>query len=133
MRKLLPVQIAGLLTLIFCYSCSYNSVEELEREAFPNPCDTITASFARDIQPILTRYCANDSFNQNGICHGAGSPIADYTSYTGVKDKVDAGVFRQRAIVERTMPASFSVGPARLDSCEFAILKNWVDAGALDN
>lgn len=133
MFKLRPVPLTGLLALILCYSCTSNSIEELEREVFPNPCDTITASFANDVQPILTLNCANNSFNQSGVCHGAGSPIADYTSYSGVKDKVDAGVFRQRAILERSMPPSYTLGPEGLDSCQYAILKNWVDAGALDN
>ncbi|HHG86707.1 MAG TPA: hypothetical protein ENJ82_18305 [Bacteroidetes bacterium] len=133
MIKYQSIFAAGFLTLLLCFSCSYNNVEDLEREAFPNPCDTIVASFAADIQPILTRYCANATFNPGGSCHEAGSPIVDFTIYSGVNSKVGSGSFGQRTLTERSMPPVYSTGPHMLDSCEFVILKNWVDAGALDN
>lgn len=119
------------LTLFLATSCSFNNVEDLKPPV--GPCDTVQVSFATDIIPIMERNCSNKSFNNfNGDCHQAGSPIADYTIFAGVKAKVDEGKLEQRALIEKSMPPSFSNGP-RPDDAELKMITCWIAAGAPDN
>lgn len=123
--------VAIVVTLFLATSCSFDSVEDIKPPV--GPCDTVEVSFATDVITILERNCSNQSFNNfNGDCHQAGSPIADYTIYAGVKAKVDEGKFEQRALVEKNMPPTFSNGP-RPDPNELQMLMCWIEAGAPNN
>jgi hypothetical protein len=125
------VYIAFVATLLLTSSCSFNNFEDLKPAV--GPCDTVQVSFATDIIPIMERNCSNQSFNNfNGDCHQSGSPIADYTIYAGVKAKVDEGKLEQRALIEKTMPPTFSNGP-RPDSTELQMIMCWIESGAPDN
>jgi hypothetical protein len=63
-------------------------------------------------------------------CHNAGSSNGDYTSYAGIKLKVDNGTFANRVFVTKDMPPTYSSGPLSLSDCDIAKLKKWVNSGA---
>lgn len=117
-------------------ACSYNNFEDDIAEPPPlvNPCDTIPASFADTIFPIIIRYCGNQA---NGDCHysGAATPKPDYTTYAGIKAKVDDGRLVARLFDQSpsAMPPAFSQGPQVVDECDKKLIRKWIDAGALNN
>jgi len=59
-------------------------------------------------------------------CHVPGGPgNGDFTTYAGIKAKVDAGTFRQRVIVKRDMPLN-----TVLSTCDLNALHDWLNANA---
>ena len=105
--------------MIFTFACTYKkggvapSVEK---------CDSI--SYIADIHTITVTYC--QPVHGSG-CHEAGSVAGDYTSYAGLKAKVDNGTLYNRVVDSRTMP------PAGLtDDCVKKI-SCWLKQGALNN
>lgn len=103
------------ITLSGCY---FDNEEELY--GIPT-CDTTNVSFTADIQPIINANCVS--------CHTAGgSAPGDFTTYVGIKSKVDNGSFNNRVLVQKNMPPS---GP--LSTCEQTKIQKWIDNGALNN
>jgi hypothetical protein len=131
-KNLRSVHWALFIALVFTSACSFDNVEDLLPPP-PEFCDTAQVSFSNDIITILQMNCANKSFNNfGGDCHQAGSSIADYTTYAGVKQKVDEGKLETRALIEKSMPPSYSNGP-RPDSLQLQMIQCWIDKGALNN
>ena len=59
-------------------------------------------------------------------CHVAGGPgNGDFTTYEGIKPKIDAGTFRQRVIVKGDMPVGAALAP-----CDLNALHDWLNANA---
>lgn len=92
-----------------------------------NICDTI--SFSKHIKPIIISRCAS--------CHnptGSGGAYADFQTdtYTGLKPKVDNGTFRGRAI-DLTMMPTMPYGMSPMSADTIAIIKCWLENGALNN
>ncbi len=85
-------------------------------------CDSTDFSFNTAVMPIITNNCATSI-----SCHGAGS-VNDYTTYAGIKAKVDNGTFELRVLRNLNMPPA-----APLPECERVILQKWLDDGAPDN
>lgn len=85
-------------------------------------CDSI--KFSADVNPIITANC-----NTPG-CHDTGSGNGDFTTYTGIKAKVDNGTFKARVMDGNPtfMPAS-----GALPADQIAKLKCWLDKGAPNN
>lgn len=98
-------------------------------------------SFATDIQPLLTTYCASAS------CHGNVSPQAGYrvTSYTNVMTtgtsapNVFAGDGANSNLYRIVTPASLPgkdrmpQGGPFLTTSQQLLIKDWIDQGALNN
>lgn len=84
-------------------------------------CATVPASFAADIQPLITSRCAIPG------CHDAtasgGAILQTHAQISGKKDRVN-----QRAIVDKTMPPTGALPPAEIEK-----IKCWIDAGAPNN
>lgn len=98
--------------------CYYDNEEEL----YPIT-DSTEITYTKNIQPIIANNCAIPG------CHvPGGSGSGDFTSYSGVKAKVDNGTFHQRVIVEKTMPPAGPLGNNQLQ-----ILEKWINAGAPNN
>ena len=127
----LPLVLFGLLS-----ACSFNNFEDDVKEPPPlvDPCDTITISFADTIQPIIIRYCGNQA---NGDCHyaGATTPKPDFSTYAGIKAKVDDGRIVARLFDQSpsAMPPSFTQGPSAVDECDKKLIRKWIDLGAPNN
>lgn len=131
--KVRVLSITSILALFACYSCTFQTVDDLRPEI--DPCDTITVTWTNTIVPILTLNCANNDFNDNGDCHGAGSAIWDQTIYQNVKDKVDEGKIQDRALgnAQFPMPPAFTQGPPALSECDKKLIQRWIDDGAPEN
>jgi hypothetical protein len=109
-----------LVTMVAISSCYYDKEEQLYPSSFINVPDTATYYYAKDIQPIISGSCAISG------CHVAGTGRVDLSTYTGVKNNVAA--VNNRAVVIKDMPASGPLSPADINK-----LKNWIEAGALNN
>jgi len=123
-REMSSLFITGsLLILVLSVAGCYADKEEL---LYPGSlqainCSTVPASFAADVQPLISGKCAIPG------CHDAsaagGVILQNYTQISSKKDRIHA-----RAVVEKSMPSSGALLPA-----EIAKIKCWIDAGALNN
>ena len=114
-------KICTLILISFSFTaCYFDNEEELYG---PVTCDVTNVTYSTDIVPIINTTCATSG------CHVAGgSGPGDFTTYAGLKAKVDNGSFVNRVLVQKNMPPS---GP--LSDCNEAKLQKWIDDGALNN
>ena len=112
-KRVIIIAVMGMLTF---NSCSYN-----KEQAIPNTntCGPVPATYSGDIKALIANNCAV------GGCHDLASASGGqvFETYAQVKGNIDR--IRQRAIVERTMPAT---GP--LNASDYDKLKCWIDRGA---
>ncbi len=112
-------KITGLLLVSISLTACYKDTEE---ELYPNSFvkDNNIYTFAADVKPIIDTKCASAG------CHISGAQSPDLSSYAMVK----ANIVRveARAVTLKTMPVS-----GALSVLEINKLKNWIDAGALNN
>ncbi len=91
------------------------------------PCDTTAFQFAADVQPILRTHCIG--------CHGGSGNAGGFIffdAYNGVKQQVDFGAFYPditHAGGANPMPKNGS----KLSDCKIAVIRKWIEAGALNN
>lgn len=107
---------------LFIGGCT-NDKNELPKPADGCDINAATISWDNTIHSIVQNNCSVAG------CHVSlteGGNGIDYTTYSGVKEKVNSGVFQQRVFINRDMP----VEPVTLSSCDFSKLKAWVDNGA---
>jgi len=94
-------------------------------DLLPKPlaaCDSVT--YTDSIQPIISANCATPG------CHDIGSLNGDFTTYVGVKAKVDNGSFQARVIDGTPSPMPPT---GLLPAQEINKLKCWLAAGAPNN
>lgn len=116
MKQLVNLSLLCFL-ILFLIHCSYKEEQDLIKPG-AEKCDTSAVKFSTKIQPLLQRHCNN--------CHKAGGTgNGDFSTYGGVKAKVDNGSFRNRTLVEEDMPPNGS-----LNACELQQLQRWLDQGA---
>jgi len=110
------MMIMAVTALVVFNGCSYN-----KEQAIPNAntCGSVPATFSSDIKVLIANNCALSG------CHNLASASGGqvFENYTQVKNSIDR--IRQRAIVERSMPAT---GP--LNATDYDKLKCWIDRGA---
>src|SRR5690348_2178830 len=85
-----------LIVIVVLYvigSCKKDDYKDLD-------CSTISAKYGDNIKPIITSNCTQSS------CHEQGSNNGDFTTYAGLKAKVDNGSLSKRVLYDKTMPAS---------------------------
>ncbi len=85
-------------------------------------CDTVT--YAKHVLPIINASCAFSG------CHVAGFPLGDFTSYAGVKIKVDEGKIRQKVLLDKSMPKTPT---PPLTQKQLDIISCWLEKGAPNN
>jgi uncharacterized membrane protein len=85
-------------------------------------CTTISAKFAVDVKPIISTKCATAG------CHNAASSAGGSILETYAQISAQSARVNQRSVIEKTMPTSGPLSPA-----EIAIIKCWVESGALNN
>ncbi|MEW6467911.1 MAG: hypothetical protein AB1458_03255 [Bacteroidota bacterium] len=119
MRRLLLFIVIG---TIATGSCTRDKGNPLISQA--SNCDT-SITYTQTIAPIISQYCSTTPG-----CHVTGFTAGDFTSYAGLKIKLDAGVFQNRVFVVRDMPQT--PNPPLPDSV-FNKLKCWVDEGYPNN
>lgn len=89
-------------------------------------CDTVNVSFAADIEPILATYCLG--------CHSGSFPQA------GIQLSGHANVLTQvnnskllGAVSHSPGFSPMPQGQAKLNDCNIALIRNWIEQGASDN
>ncbi len=110
------------LSVLLVGACRYDKAELLNPSITgPVNCATSPAKFRTDILPLITSKCATLT------CHdtqaSGGVVLQTYAQISAAKDRI-----YERAVVEKSMPASGPLQPAAID-----LLKCWIDNGALDN
>ena len=90
------------------------------------PCDTVGVSFANDIQPMLTTYCLG--------CHSGSFPSGGImlNSHASVLTQVNNGNLLG-AVNHSPGFTPMPQGQAKLNACNIALIRNWIDQGASDN
>lgn len=88
-----------------------------------NICDSVT--FDKNIKPIIINKCVS-CHNSTG---GPGNGDFQTDTYTGIKQKVDNGAFKNRVVILHDMPQG---GPP-LPQNEIDLINCWLDAGAPNN
>jgi hypothetical protein len=126
MKKILFGTIGIVLTL-FISSCYYDK-EDLLYGSSNAPCtDTISnISYSQHIVPLLRQYCYN--------CHTGNSPSGNIAMGTYTTDKAIAQNGKLYGSVNHSagykpMPD----GMSKLTNCQIAAVKQWIDAGLLNN
>lgn len=92
----------------------------------PAVCDTLQASYAQDVVPILQPNCIG--------CHSGGNPGGGIrlNTYAGVREVVLDG----RLLGSITRASGFRAMPKNgdpLSACEISIIKAWINNGAPEN
>lgn len=85
-------------------------------------CDSLSVKFATDITPIIQVNCAITG------CHDGTSAPGNFTTYAGIKAKVDDGKLRSRVLTIKDMPP---VGP--LPDSSLQKIECWINDGAPNN
>lgn len=122
MKKILAFCI-GVIALSSCYN---DKADQLYPVA--GGCDTTTATFAKDVLPVMQQKCATSG------CHDATTKQSGYNlgTYLDVKQCVAdmqlLGVIRQTSGF-KAMPQ----GAPKLDDCTINKITRWVNLGAQNN
>lgn len=99
-----------------------------DKASMPQPdkdiCDSLPITYSGMIESIVTVSCATI------FCHDANSDNGDFTSYIGVKAKVDNGSLRDRVIFgdPSWMPPAGQLSKEDRDK-----IQCWLNDGALNN
>ena len=91
-----------------------------------NTCDSTAFKYAADIAPIMSTFC-------NG-CHGGSFPSAGINTSTWAGLQTTAGNGHLLGSVQHA--SGFSAmpkGTAMMDECNITKIRNWIQAGALNN
>jgi uncharacterized membrane protein len=86
--------------------------------------NTTACSYSGVIRPIINNKCAIPN------CHNAGSTLADFSTYEGLKSGVDNGRIRTNVYDLKIMPPASAIP---LTEEEKEQLKCWLDNGAPQN
>jgi len=105
------------------FSCTYE-----EAPVCNEPISDV--SYQGEILRVINQNCADQTF---GSCHQAGSQVGDYSAFTGLKDKADAGALLARVVNQRDMPPAYSLGPTSMAPCDVEVVRVWLAEGAKDN
>lgn len=87
-----------------------------------NPCDNV--KYSTTIKPIIETKCAISG------CHVSGFGFGDFTTYAGLKQKIDDGTFKDRVFdpSARSMPPPANGGV--MPTATLALIQCWLDKGA---
>ena len=116
--------LAFFASVALAFSCTSTNLDEIAPPPTGGPCDS-TYVFNGKISKIIEQNCSG--IQHASGCHSGGSLNGDFTSYAGIKDKVDGGSFGFRVLQSKDMPPNYSPGPkamSMLDLTNPAL--NWV-------
>ena len=104
-------------------SCYYDKEEILYPQSV---CDTAHVTFSSSVVPILSSNCYS--------CHSGSSPSAGIKldNYTSVKVQVDNGKL-WGAVSHLPGYSPMPKNGTKMNTCNLAKIKKWIDAGALNN
>jgi hypothetical protein len=130
-----PIQFASVAIMIFS-SCTFHKADDVPDLIN----DSVTISYHNDIIPILETYCYGKGYpsdNTHQLCHVSNTnqgSVGDFTTYQGLKDKVDNGTIQSRVFNPNGgMPPSYSQTPTHLTDSDLQKFELWVAQDAPDN
>lgn len=121
LKQLLPILILCIGT--FAVSCGGDEDDEPQGI----DCSGLTPSYMNDIKPIVDATCALAGCHVDNFLQG------DYTTYEGLKAKVDDGTVSQRVVDIKDMPPENSNGPTELTDEQVRLIHCWIQIGAPNN
>jgi cytochrome c553 len=89
-------------------------------------CDSSSAKFAADINPIMQKYCVG--------CHGGSSPSANInlSVYPGVRQQsLNGRLFG--AVTHNSGYSAMPKNSPKLSDCQITQIRKWIAAGSLNN
>ena len=114
-----------IVSMIFSFSltgCYYDKEDAL----YPSPpCDTAVVTYTLSIAPIMTAHC--------NVCHNAALAGNGYITDNYDDLSIPAKNGKLSAAVDQTGPFPMPKDNDKLNPCELAKIKKWVDAGSLRN
>lgn len=125
MKKYILVSI-GILLIFFTGSCYYDKADQLYPPG-STTCDTTgTISYAQKVVPILQQQCYG--------CHAGGTPSGNISMGTYVADKAIAINGKLYGSISHSPGFSpMPQGGAKMNDCQIAIIKKWINTGTPSN
>ncbi|MFI5171111.1 MAG: hypothetical protein ACHQFW_01915 [Chitinophagales bacterium] len=130
---ILPVGSILFLSGIFFSSCYYDSVEGLY--GLDN-CDTVDVSYSADILPILQLSCYSCHDDVHAIGDGSENFLEGYEQlmeFVEPNDPENSLFYTSIVWIPGTAFMPRPPGSQQLNACDIAIVKSWIDNGALNN
>lgn len=117
-----------LICIVFVSSCYYDKEELLYGGVNNGPCtDSIgTVSYSQKVVPVFQQFCYS--------CHTGGFPSGGITMGTYITDKAIGTNGKLFGSINHT--AGFSPMPkgmTKINTCQVATIKKWIDAGMPNN
>ena len=130
-KKIIPV------LLLAISSCTYDKRDMPTPAIVPTdsivPIDS-SVSYSVNIKPIIITYCFGMGAQQCHVTNTNQGSNGDFTTYAGLKAKVDNGAIAARVFNPLGgMPPSYSTSPQIITPVELKKFKDWVALGAPDN
>jgi mono/diheme cytochrome c family protein len=123
-HKIMLIRVYNVILTIGLFFFMTNCTKDKPDPPLPDPCDTTQVTYSGIVKTIVDQNCAVSG------CHvPGGSGNGDFTSYPGLKEKVDNGSFIKHIITQKSMPPP----PRMLSDCDRNKLLAWVNKGALNN
>ncbi|MDQ3191679.1 MAG: hypothetical protein M3Q58_08805 [Bacteroidota bacterium] len=126
MMKAINISLLIVILGITLNSCYKDNEEELYPLA--TQCDTLNVTYEGKIKTIISDYCIACHGSSNFTSLGGGIELEGYVK---LKAKVDDGSFLSSV----THDGNVSFMPknsGKLSDCNLAIIKKWIDEGALE-
>lgn len=109
--------------MVISFAGCYNDNEQL---LYPGSgtvsCTGVNAKFAADVKLIIQNKCATAGCHDAATAAG-GAVLVTYAQIAGFAARIN-----QRCVIEKNMPPG-----SPLTKVEIAILKCWIDSGAINN
>ncbi len=118
---------AAILIMFLVSTCYYDSMEYLFPET-DDQCDTTSFTFSVDVKPILENNCYSCHSNTTATI-GGGIKLENYA---------DVKVYATNGSLIGSITHSNGFQPMpdgapKLDDCKITTIRNWIDAGMLNN
>ena len=127
MKKFTIVFVLAVFVVLLMNSCYFDNEEDLY-PALPN-CDTLDIKYSLDVVPIFDSFCFACHGDLNYASLGSGIRLEGYENTMIL---VNSGVLLNS--IEHNGQASFMPkNSGKLAECNIAIIRNWINQGALNN
>lgn len=117
-----------LTCIISVSSCYYDKEELLYGVANNGPCtdSTGTVSYSQKVVPVFQQFCYS--------CHTGGFPSGGISMGNYATDKaIGANGKLYGSVIHASGYSPMPKGMSKMNACQIAIIKKWIDAGMLNN
>jgi uncharacterized membrane protein len=117
MKRIVIVAFSVSILAVIVFSCK---TTKKTASSAPAVSSAVLLTYNRDIKTIVDKYC--------NTCHDKpGKKKGDFTTYAGLKEKIDNGSFKAMVFDKKKMPPA---NKEPLTDDAYSKLKNWFDSGA---